>query len=389
MIQETVAHVHHLTQELESLREQCAALREHQQQQQLIETKPILDEQESQTDGKMRNGLGRSLTFSVYLDDGIEEKLILLQNQYMELDQTNRSWESFYDNQLEILKNEFRAYLPSDEDLTFEQVIQAIGAHLVEQQEHGNDHQLLDLTKDELELLKQQLAESQNNEQLLHQKIGKLHEESHTLEQQLEEQRFSIDSLKNTLELMSNENEVLKQEHSEYHEKNESLADENFNLTQRVNELEASSLSSAPQHETLSSSLVEPSQHNAPRQAHGGHFDDVPIHTIAPLRSASSLNFPSEGEETQRLREDLARLAEQHAQLEEANRAWNLYHQSQLEIFRQQLKDWIPFDEHTSLEQIAQNIVTQLDQLASSQERGEQIGKCQVLNTQSLSSSQV
>ena len=384
MIQETVAHVHHLTQEQAAEKEKEHQLVQELQslRQQLAEAKPSLDEQESQTEGKMRYNRGGRRTFCGYLDDEIEEKLMLLENQYTELDQANRSWQSFYDTQLNMMKNQFRTYLPSDEELTFEQMIQSIGAQLAEQQQHIDDNQLVESNREELELLKQQLADSQNHEQLLRRQIETLQEESRALEQQLEEHQYSIESLKNTLQLMSNDNEVLKQEQNEYQQKNESLTHENFNLSQRLNELETLSLSFAPQHGNLSPSLVDSAQTTTQKQASATLVDDVPIHTVTPLQSASSLNVPSEREEeVQRLRDDLVRLTEQHAQLEEANRAWHQYHQTQLEIFRHQLKDWIPFDEHTSLEQMAQNIVNQFDQLATSYETDKQLGKHRVHST--------
>lgn len=65
----------------------------------------------------------------------------------------------------------------------------------------------------------------------------------------------------------------------------------------------------------------------------------------------------------------------QCAQLDQANRAWQQYHQTQLENFRKQLQDWILFDENDTLEQIGQRIILQLDQLGSSKESDDQTGE--------------
>jgi len=78
------------------------------------------------------------------------------------------------------------------------------------------------------------------------------------------------------------------------------------------------------------------------------------------------------------LRINLSNLTVQCAQLDEANRAWQQFHQNQLEIFRNKLQDWILLDENSTLEQIAQQIVTQLDQLANNNQLGNQI--CFILN---------
>jgi len=53
-------------------------------------------------------------------------------------------------------------------------------------------------------------------------------------------------------------------------------------------------------------------------------------------------------------------LTTQSTQLDEDNRAWQQFHQNQLEIFREKLQNWISLDTNSTLEQIAQQILNQL-----------------------------
>jgi hypothetical protein len=103
-------------------------------------------------------------------------------------------------------------------------------------------------------------------------------------------------------------------------------------------------------------------------------FFKAQIHTITPFQSLPSSNIERETEEVRQLRTDLVSLTTQCAQLDEANRAWQQFHQNQLEIFRNKLQDWILFDDNSNLEQIAQQVIVQLDQLANSRENQSQLG---------------
>jgi regulator of replication initiation timing len=57
-----------------------------------------------------------------------------------------------------------------------------------------------------------------------------LENECQTLEQQLKDHQYSIDSFKNNFELISNENEQLKQQFNELQETNDLLMNNNQNL---------------------------------------------------------------------------------------------------------------------------------------------------------------
>lgn len=98
---------------------------------------------------------------------------------------------------------------------------------------------------------------------------------------------------------------------------------------------------------------------------------------MSPVQStaSSSSNIERENDELEQLRANLLTQSRQCAQLEEANRAWQQYHQSQLDIFRQALKDWIQCDDQSTLEQIAQHIIIRLNQLVNSNEHGYPSGR--------------
>ena len=53
-------------------------------------------------------------------------------------------------------------------------------------------------------------------------------------------------------------------------------------------------------------------------------------------------------------------LSAQCAQLDEANRAWQQYHQIQLDNFRNKICDVLPIDENTSFDEIAQQIADRI-----------------------------
>ncbi len=53
----------------------------------------------------------------------------------------------------------------------------------------------------------------------------------------------------------------------------------------------------------------------------------------------------------------------QCAQLDEANRAWQLYHQTELDKFRDKLQNNLPIENNLSLDDIAEHISAHLDQL--------------------------
>jgi hypothetical protein len=88
------------------------------------------------------------------------------------------------------------------------------------------------------------------------------------------------------------------------------------------------------------------------------------------------VNVEPEGEELRQLRESVIILTAQCAQLDEANRAWQQYHQTQLDSFRNKLVDQLPIDENTSLDEIALQIIDQMNkEREDSNERHQEIEK--------------
>jgi hypothetical protein len=84
------------------------------------------------------------------------------------------------------------------------------------------------------------------------------------------------------------------------------------------------------------------------------HFSfQVPIHT-------SGINNEREAEELRQLRENVVTLTGQCAQLDEANRAWRVYHQTQVDTFRNTVHDYVLIDESSTLDQAAQQIINQI-----------------------------
>jgi hypothetical protein len=61
-------------------------------------------------------------------------------------------------------------------------------------------------------------------------------------------------------------------------------------------------------------------------------------------------------------------LTTQCAQLDEANRSWQQFHQTQLENFRDKLRNSFPLDNNVSFDDIAQQIVVHLDQVQNERE---------------------
>ena len=80
-------------------------------------------------------------------------------------------------------------------------------------------------------------------------------------------------------------------------------------------------------------------------------FDEIPLRSTAPTDQ-------QEAEEVRQLRENLVSLT---SQLDETNRAWQQYQQTQLDILRNQLQNCLSIDyNNTSFDEIAQQIVDQV-----------------------------
>ncbi|CAF1375878.1 unnamed protein product, partial [Rotaria sordida] len=310
LIQEIILHINHLTKEID-----------------------LYKEKESQHD-----------------DNKIEDELTILQNQCTELDAANRAWQLFYDNQIDLLKDKLKDYINFNHNENFDQIIQLIVVQF-EQQKQFNENISLDTTKDNVDLLKNQINNFQDNEQLLNQQILTLQQECQNLEQQLKENQLNIDSFKTNLQLTLNENEQLKQDYDELQQKNNLLINTNQDLENQLNEYEQQS--SHIESQDTSKQMIQKEIRHTPIQ-------EIQIHRLTPVQSRYSPNID---EELRQLRTDLTASSAHCLQLEEANRAWQQFHQNQLELFRQKLQNSIPLDENFTLEQIAQQVLIHLQQL--------------------------
>ncbi|CAF1445601.1 unnamed protein product, partial [Rotaria sp. Silwood1] len=290
----------------------------------------------------------------------IEQELMVLQNQCTELDAANRAWQLFFDNQINLLKDRLKDYIHFDNNENFDQIIQLIVIKF-QQQKQFNENISLDTTKDDLDLLKKQINNYQDNEQSLNEQILSLEEECQKLEQQLKENQYSIDSLKTNLQLTLNENEQLKQQYDELQQKNNILINMNHNLINQLNEYERQS--SHFDSQDTSKQMIQKEIRHTPIQ-------EVQIHRITPIQSTYSPNIE---EELRQLRTDLTASSAHCLQLEEANRAWQQFHQNQLELFRHKLQDSIPLDDNFTLEQIAQQIFIHLQQLQNNKDNTNQL----------------
>ncbi len=80
------------------------------------------------------------------------------------------------------------------------------------------------------------------------------------------------------------------------------------------------------------------------------------------MASVQSSSPPTHEHEQQlhQLQQHIATLTNQCAQLDEANRAWQQYQQTQLNNFTNIIHNYLPIDDNASLEHIAQQIVDQI-----------------------------
>lgn len=77
--------------------------------------------------------LEKQISNENYSDDQLRQDYILLQNQCTQLDIANRTWQLFYDNQMNLLKNKFKDYFEFDNNDTFDQMIDMIATEFEQQ----------------------------------------------------------------------------------------------------------------------------------------------------------------------------------------------------------------------------------------------------------------
>ncbi|CAF5229739.1 unnamed protein product, partial [Rotaria magnacalcarata] len=72
------------------------------------------------------------------------------------------------------------------------------------------------------------------------------------------------------------------------------------------------------------------------------------------------MNVEGDVNECQQLREIVASLTVQCAQLGEANQAWQMYQHTQFQEFRNKLQDYLSVDDNASFDTVAQQIIDKI-----------------------------
>lgn len=70
------------------------------------------------------------IIIGVSVDQQTQENFLFLQNQCAQLDNANRAWQQFYDNQLDFLREQLKDHIHFEEDSDFNQIIQNVVAQL-------------------------------------------------------------------------------------------------------------------------------------------------------------------------------------------------------------------------------------------------------------------
>ena len=161
--------------------------------------------------------------FNLFSDSQVQENFLFLQNQCAQLDDANRAWQQFYDNQLDFLREQLKDYIHFEADSTFNQIIQTIvvqlqKTHPIEVISHGNGLSA-----------RQSSSSSSDSEQ-----IEALQEEIQSLKNQLTVSRMSIESLNNILQVITDDNDQLKQRYHEIEEKYLSLIKDRQNAASPI-----------------------------------------------------------------------------------------------------------------------------------------------------------
>jgi chromosome segregation ATPase len=93
------------------------------------------------------------------------------------------------------------------------------------------------------------------------------------------------------------------------------------------------------------------------------HFNDLQHQCDTLTERVNELQSNQTGDNEDELQQNLVMLSAQCAQLEEANKAWQEFHQAQLENFRNKFRNNLPMENNISFDEIAQSIIDYLNQL--------------------------
>ncbi|CAF1419944.1 unnamed protein product, partial [Adineta steineri] len=411
-----IFHIHHLiseyrlakdkinilTKDLENINQQLTNI--YNQCEQLQETNKQLLSEKEVFNGKSMN------------DDQFQQEYILLKNQCTQLDIANRSWQLFYDNQIELLKNKFKNYFDFDQNNNFDQIIDIIAKEFEqlketipsEKEQIKQRELLLRQDYEQLQIINKQdrkeiehLKNSINHDQ---QKIEELQEQCsqllNTIQIQDEEKKqyiLQLDSYQTEIKKHLNDepidqlipisNDQYQSEQllqtpaefvSELNNERDKLQLDFDNLTIQYKELDQDyqAWRLYQQNQLLilrdRCKLCNDTDDNL-------SFDDLlqqienrfrnlenECDTLANRVIELQATTTPDSEREDKLRQDMKILANQCAQLDEANRAWQQFQQNQLENFRNKLQYSLPIDNNSnSFDEIAQLIVDHIKQLVN------------------------
>ncbi|UJR33572.1 hypothetical protein I4U23_021010 [Adineta vaga] len=249
----------------------------------------------------------------------LQENLATLAARNTQLDEANRAWSQFHQIQLDSFRDKLRKSCRLDDIVTFDDIAQQVLAYV-------------DQLKNKREVLMQQLQTAE-----------KLNEDLRT--ETTNEMQTIKETYANTINDLTQQVILMKQQ-------NDQLEIEKYTLSQ---ELESLSIRSAQQERNTPTpdSTIADSQHSR-QQKYPSPIPEAQIHNVSLNQAAPS---PASQHELQQLRDDLDLLTSRCAQLDEANRAWQQYHQAQFQTFANLMHDILPIDETSSLDQAAQQII--------------------------------
>ncbi|CAF3726526.1 unnamed protein product [Rotaria magnacalcarata] len=254
----------------------------------------------------------------------LRENLATLTTQTSQLDEANQAWQQYHRTQLDNFRNKLQPSLPIEIELSLDDIAQYIANYL-------------DQMQNERENLREQLQTSENL-------INDLRSQS-------------TDNILTTQENFASTINELNQKLLLIKQQNDQLETEKFILNQQILNQE----SSLSKHETKPSApdSTLSGAHLVPRHTDTPPVHESEIHSVMPVQSASPLTIAHDQELAQ-LRETVTILTAQCAQLDEANRAWQQYNQTQVQDFQSKLKDYLPLDQNTSLDSSAEQIIEQI-----------------------------
>ena len=349
----------------------------------------------------------------------MQENVASLTAQCAQLDQANRAWQSYQQTQADNFRSKLQEYLPIDEDTSFDQIPELIIEQLQKQpvpteetlenirQSYTNTvnelNQELSALKeayDQLEQRSNQPAQqssgngwdddwsqglkevplqtsssSAGNEQngdeteQLREDVARLTSQCAQLDEANRAwqsyQQTQKDAFRNTLQdcLAIDDNlslDQIAQQIMEYINTERAVSDEKYAALQSANSNLQSELTNDLESikESYTNTVNELNQElDGVKEAYE-QLNSEKQSLIAELDKRSIEN--NNPDEVAQLREELAVLTSQYAQLTAANQAWEQFHQTQLGTFRQQMQDHIPIDENLALDQIGQHIIDQL-----------------------------